>query len=133
MRSIALRGDTFLKPLGADMDRARQAGMPPVLVLPNVWRGLSARLFVATPTEVWVRDAAGADCIYPFGQRDAAPIADFVKAIDAPVNITGRPAIPTPKRWALGRSTHHTWHRAHLGGHGRDPIACHRFARRRRL
>jgi 2-methylisocitrate lyase-like PEP mutase family enzyme len=38
--------------------------------------------------------AAGADCVYPFGLRDPAAIADFVKAVDAPVNVTGRPGMP---------------------------------------
>jgi 2-methylisocitrate lyase-like PEP mutase family enzyme len=38
--------------------------------------------------------AAGADCLYPFGLRDPATIADFVKAVDAPVNVTGRSGMP---------------------------------------
>ncbi len=38
--------------------------------------------------------AAGADCVYPFGLRDPAIIAAFVKAIGASVNITGRPGMP---------------------------------------
>jgi 2-methylisocitrate lyase-like PEP mutase family enzyme len=38
--------------------------------------------------------AAGADCVYPFGLRDPATIADFVKAVAAPVNVTGRPGMP---------------------------------------
>ncbi len=38
--------------------------------------------------------AAGADCVYPFGLRDPATIAAFVKAVGAPVNITGRPGMP---------------------------------------
>ena len=38
--------------------------------------------------------AAGADCIYPFGLRDPVTIADFVKAVDGPVNVTGRPGMP---------------------------------------
>jgi len=38
--------------------------------------------------------AAGADCVYPFGLRDPATIADFVKAVDKPVNVTGRPGMP---------------------------------------
>ncbi len=38
--------------------------------------------------------AAGADCVYPFGLRDPATIADFVKAVDGPVNVTGRPGMP---------------------------------------
>ena len=38
--------------------------------------------------------AAGADCVYPFGLRDPATIAAFVKAVEAPVNITGRAGMP---------------------------------------
>ncbi len=38
--------------------------------------------------------AAGADCVYPFGLRDSQTIAAFVKAVDGPVNITGRPGMP---------------------------------------
>jgi 2-methylisocitrate lyase-like PEP mutase family enzyme len=38
--------------------------------------------------------AAGADCVYPFGLRDPATIAEFVKAVGAPVNVTGRPGMP---------------------------------------
>src|SRR6185312_15125783 len=37
---------------------------------------------------------AGADCVYPFGLRDPATIARLVKAVDLPVNITGRPGMP---------------------------------------
>ncbi len=37
---------------------------------------------------------AGAQCVYPFGLRDPAVIAAFAKAVQAPVNITGRPAMP---------------------------------------
>jgi 2-methylisocitrate lyase-like PEP mutase family enzyme len=38
--------------------------------------------------------AAGADCVYPFGLRDPPTIADFVKAVGGPVNITGRAGMP---------------------------------------
>lgn len=38
--------------------------------------------------------AAGADCVYPFGLRDPSMIADFIKQLDAPVNVTGRPGMP---------------------------------------
>lgn len=37
---------------------------------------------------------AGADCVYPFGLRDPITIAAFAKAVDMPVNITGRPGMP---------------------------------------
>jgi 2-methylisocitrate lyase-like PEP mutase family enzyme len=45
--------------------------------------------------------AAGADCVYPIGLRDPAVIEAFAKAVDAPVNITGRPGMPGAV--ALGR------------------------------
>jgi 2-methylisocitrate lyase-like PEP mutase family enzyme len=38
--------------------------------------------------------AAGADCVYPFGLRDPTMMAAFVKAVGAPVNVTGRPGMP---------------------------------------
>ncbi len=39
--------------------------------------------------------AAGADCVYPFGLRDLAIIAALTEGLDAPVNITGRPGMPS--------------------------------------
>lgn len=38
--------------------------------------------------------AAGADCVYPFGLHDPEIIAKLVKAIDGPLNVTGRPGMP---------------------------------------
>jgi 2-methylisocitrate lyase-like PEP mutase family enzyme len=38
--------------------------------------------------------AAGADCTYPFGLRETDSVAAFVKAVAAPVNVTGRPGMP---------------------------------------
>ena len=38
--------------------------------------------------------SAGAQCVYPFGLRNPATIAEFVRAIAAPVNVTGRPGLP---------------------------------------
>lgn len=37
---------------------------------------------------------AGADCVYPFGLRDVRVIAELVRAVGAPVNITGRAGMP---------------------------------------
>lgn len=53
----------------------------------------SAR-FDATVARCKAYLAAGADCVYPFGLRDPGLIAAFTKAVDAPVNITGRPGMP---------------------------------------
>jgi 2-methylisocitrate lyase-like PEP mutase family enzyme len=50
--------------------------------------------FAATVERCKAYLAAGADCVYPFGLRDPAVIADFVKAVDGPVNVTGRPGMP---------------------------------------
>jgi 2-methylisocitrate lyase-like PEP mutase family enzyme len=38
---------------------------------------------------------AGADCLYPFGLRDPDVISALTKAVHAPVNITGRPGMPS--------------------------------------
>jgi len=38
--------------------------------------------------------AAGADCVSPFGLRDTSVIAALVKAVGAPVNVTGRAGMP---------------------------------------
>lgn len=50
--------------------------------------------FIATVDRCKTYLAAGANCVYPFGLRDPGLIAAFVKAIGAPVNITGRPGMP---------------------------------------
>lgn len=50
--------------------------------------------FAATVERCKAYLAAGADCVYPFGLRDPATIAAFVKAVGAPVNITGRAGMP---------------------------------------
>ncbi|MGH9760420.1 MAG: isocitrate lyase/phosphoenolpyruvate mutase family protein, partial [Blastocatellia bacterium] len=50
--------------------------------------------FAATIERCKTYLAAGADCVYPFGLRDPAAIAAFVKAVGAPVNVTGRPGMP---------------------------------------
>lgn len=38
--------------------------------------------------------AAGADCIYPIGLSDAATLAAFVRAVDAPVNVAAGRGVP---------------------------------------
>jgi 2-methylisocitrate lyase-like PEP mutase family enzyme len=52
--------------------------------------------------------AAGADCVYPFGLRDTDTIGALVKAVGAPVNITGRAGMPdaaTFERLGVARIT----------------------------
>lgn len=39
--------------------------------------------------------AAGADCVYPIGLRDAATIGRLVKALRAPINIMVRAGLPS--------------------------------------
>lgn len=81
-------------------------------------------IFINARVDVWVRGsadplqegiarakaylAAGADGIYPFGLHDAAVIADFVKAVSAPVNILGghgAPAVAELARLGVRRVT----------------------------
>jgi 2-methylisocitrate lyase-like PEP mutase family enzyme len=38
---------------------------------------------------------AGADCVYPMGLVDAASIANFVKALDFPINVMVRKGLPS--------------------------------------
>jgi 2-methylisocitrate lyase-like PEP mutase family enzyme len=38
--------------------------------------------------------SAGADCIFPFGLTDLDTIGRLTKAIDAPINVVGRPGMP---------------------------------------
>ena len=39
--------------------------------------------------------AAGADCIFPIGLGDSAPLAALVRALDAPINVAARPGMPS--------------------------------------
>jgi len=52
-----------------------------------------ARLKEAVRRALAYRDA-GADCIYPMGLVDAASIANFVKALDFPINVMVRKGLP---------------------------------------
>ena len=48
----------------------------------------------------------GADCVYPMGLTDAAPISRFVKALDFPVNVMvrkGLPSVPELQRLGVAR------------------------------
>jgi len=60
----------------------------------HLQHGEESSRFSATVNRCKAYLAAGADCVYPFGMRDPAMIAEFVKAVAAPVNITGRPGMP---------------------------------------
>jgi len=48
----------------------------------------------------------GADCVYPMGLTDAAPISRFVKTLDFPVNVMvrkGLPSVPELQRLGVAR------------------------------
>lgn len=67
--------------------------------------------------------SAGADCIYPIGLRDPATIAEFVKALNAPVNIMAGPGTPPMAELAkvgVARLSTATWFTALAFGTVRD-------------
>lgn len=84
--------------LRAAREAARREGVPIVLNarcdIYHLQHGEENTRFDATVERCTAYLAAGADCVYPFGLRDPATIAAFVKAIDAPINITGRAGMP---------------------------------------
>lgn len=84
--------------LAAAREAARKEGVPIVLNarcdIFHLQHGEESTRLAATVERCKAYLAAGADCVYPFGLRDPATIAAFVKAVDAPVNITGRPGMP---------------------------------------
>ncbi|HEY7300717.1 MAG TPA: isocitrate lyase/phosphoenolpyruvate mutase family protein [Xanthobacteraceae bacterium] len=84
--------------LSAAREAARKKDVPIVINarcdIFHLQHGEEPPRFDATVERCKAYLAAGADCIYPFGLRDAAIIADFVKAVGAPVNVTGRPGMP---------------------------------------
>ena len=94
MRSI----EDAVARLGAAREAAHKEGVPIVLNarcdIFHLQHGEEHTRFVATVERCKAYLAAGADCVYPFGLRDPATIAEFVKAVDGPVNITGRPRMP---------------------------------------
>jgi len=77
---------------------AQQEGVPIVINarcdIFHLQHGEEKTRFDATVERCKAYLAAGADCVYPFGLRDAPTIAAFVKAVGAPVNITGRAGMP---------------------------------------
>ncbi len=101
MRSI----DDAIVRLGVAREAAHKEGVPIVLNARcdvfHLQYGEESTRFAATVERCKAYLAAGADCVYPFGLRDPATIAKFVKAVDGPVNITGRPGMPDTA--ALGR------------------------------
>lgn len=94
MRSI----EDAMARLSAAREAARKEGVPIVLNarcdIFHLQYGEESTRFAATVERCKAYLAAGADCVYPFGLRDPATIAAFVKAVGGPVNITGRPGMP---------------------------------------
>lgn len=90
--------DDAVARLKAARDAARKAGVPLVINarcdIFFLQHGAEGTRFAATVERCKAYLSAGADCVYPFGLREPATIADFVKAVGAPVNITGRPGMP---------------------------------------
>ena len=84
--------------LAAAREAARKEGVPIVINarcdIFHSQHGEENTRFAATLERCNAYLAAGADCVYPFGLRDPVTIAAFVKAVAAPVNITGRPGMP---------------------------------------
>jgi 2-methylisocitrate lyase-like PEP mutase family enzyme len=90
--------DDAVARLSAARDAAQRAGVPIVLNarcdIFHLQHGPEEMRFAATLERCKAYLAAGADCVYPFGLRDLTTIAAFVKAIAAPVNVTGRAGMP---------------------------------------
>lgn len=84
--------------LRAACEAAQKQGVPIVLNarcdIFQLQHGEESTRFDAAVERCKTYLVAGADCVYPFGLRDPAMIAAFVKAVGAPVNITGRPGMP---------------------------------------
>jgi 2-methylisocitrate lyase-like PEP mutase family enzyme len=84
--------------LSAAREAAHKEGVPIVLNarcdIFHLQHGEENTRFAATVERCKAYLAAGADCVYPFGLRDLATIAAFVKAVGVPVNITGRSGMP---------------------------------------
>ena len=97
MRSI----EDAARRVTAAREAARRENVPIVLNARcdvfHLQHGEESTRFDATVERCKAYLAAGADCVYPFGLRDPATIAAFVKAIGAPVNITGRAGMPDAK------------------------------------
>jgi 2-methylisocitrate lyase-like PEP mutase family enzyme len=102
--SIRTIGDATAR-LRSARRAADEEGVPIVLNarcdVYHLQQGEEETRFAATVERCKAYLAAGADCVYPFGLRDPRTIAALVEAVDAPVNVTGRPGMPDSA--ALGR------------------------------
>jgi 2-methylisocitrate lyase-like PEP mutase family enzyme len=85
--------------IAAARDAATASGVPLVInARVDLWLHSGAHDAAARMDEALRRAraylAAGADCIYPIGLSDQAPLAAFVRALDAPVNEAAGPTMP---------------------------------------
>ena len=84
--------------LRAAREAAQQEGVPIVINarcdIFHLQHGEENARFAATVDRCKAYVAAGADCVSPFGLRDTSVIAALVKAVGAPVNVTGRAGMP---------------------------------------
>jgi 2-methylisocitrate lyase-like PEP mutase family enzyme len=84
--------------LAAAREAAERSGVPIVINARcdsfHLRQGDDDGRFATTAERCKAYIAAGADCVYPFGLIEPATIAAFVKAVGAPVNITGRAGMP---------------------------------------
>lgn len=94
MRAI----DDAARRIAAARAAAARAGVPMVLNartdLYHFGVGEPELRFAETVARAKAYVAAGADCIYPFGVRDAETIQRLAAAIPAPINVTGRAGMP---------------------------------------
>jgi 2-methylisocitrate lyase-like PEP mutase family enzyme len=90
--------DDAVARIAAAREAAEKSGVPIVVNARcdafHLGQGDDDSRFAATVARCGAYIAAGADCVYPFGLRDPATIAAFVKAVGAPVNVTGRAGMP---------------------------------------
>ena len=124
--------------LGAAREAAHKEGVPIVLNarcdIFHLQHGEERTRFAATVERCKAYLAAGADCVYPFGLRDPATIAKFVKAVDGPVNITGRPGMPDATALgAFGGRADHNCLGANSGDDVKHPEARGGASRHRRV
>jgi 2-methylisocitrate lyase-like PEP mutase family enzyme len=85
----------------AARDTANASGIPLVINartdVYQVKTGNAEEMYADVTRRAEAYLAAGADCIYVFGPLDMETAARLAKAIPAPVNIAGRPGMPTAK------------------------------------
>ena len=90
--------DDAARRIAAARAAAARAGVPIVVNartdLYHLGLGEPEARFADTVARAKAYLAAGADCIYVFGVRDAATIGRLAAAIPAPLNVTGRAGMP---------------------------------------